>query len=57
LAQAQAVEVAALSTYNRARVQLDQATGDILTAYNVSVDEAMKGRVSHPPSPLPVDDK
>jgi outer membrane protein TolC len=57
LAQAQAVEVAALSTYNRARVQLDQATGDILTTYNVSVDEAMKGRVSHPPSPLPVDDK
>ena len=30
LAAAQGVEVAALSTYNRARVQLDQATGDIL---------------------------
>ena len=51
LAAAQGVEVAALSTYNRARVQLDQATGDILTTYNVSVDEAMKGSVSHPPRP------
>ena len=50
LAQAQAVEVAALSTYNRARVSLDQATGQILTTYNVSVDEAMKGSVSRPPS-------
>jgi outer membrane protein TolC len=58
LAQAQAVEVAALSTYNRARVALDRATGDILTTYNVSVDEAMKGRVAHAPSALPaVDDK
>jgi outer membrane protein len=57
LAAAQGVEVAALSTYNRARVQLDQATGDILGVYNVSVDEAMKGSVSRPPDPLPVNEK
>jgi outer membrane protein TolC len=57
LAAAQGVEVAALSTYNRARVQLDQATGDILGVYNVSVDEAMKGSVSRPPDALPVNDK
>jgi outer membrane protein len=57
LAQAQAVEVAALSTYNRARVSLDRATGQILETYNVSVDEAMKGSVSRPPNALPVVDE
>lgn len=57
LAQAQAAEVAALSTYNRARVQLDRATGDILTAHDVNIDEAFKGRVSRPPAPLPAVDE
>lgn len=58
LAQAQAVEVAALSAYNRARVSLDRATGEILATYSVSVDEAMKGTVSRPPNALPaVDEK
>jgi outer membrane protein TolC len=55
LALAQATEVAALSTYNRARVALDRATGQILTAHNVNIDEAMAGKVNHPPTPLPVD--
>jgi outer membrane protein TolC len=57
LAQAQAVEVAALSTYNRARVSLDRATGQILETYNVSVEEAMKGSVTRPPNALPVVDE
>lgn len=56
LAQAQAAEVAALSTYNRARVQLDRATGAILETYDVSVEEAMKGQVARPPATLPVEE-
>jgi len=57
LAQAQATEVAALSGYNRARVGLDRATGQILEAYNFSIDEAMKGSVSRPPAALPLVDE
>jgi outer membrane protein len=54
LAQAQAAEVAALSTYNRARVALDRATGQILANFDVSIDEAMRGRVSRAPAMIPV---
>jgi outer membrane protein TolC len=53
LAQAQAAEVSALSAYNRARVSLNRATGQILEVHNVSVDEAMKGRVARAPDVLP----
>lgn len=53
LAAAQAAEVAALSAYNRSKVALDTATGLILKTYNISLDEALQGRVSRPPSPLP----
>ncbi|HYP15203.1 MAG TPA: TolC family protein, partial [Bryobacteraceae bacterium] len=53
LSQAQAAEVAALSTYNRARVALDRATGQILGTYAVNIDEAMKGRISTAPAALP----
>jgi outer membrane protein len=53
LAQAQASEVSALSSYNRARVSLNRATGDILEVHNVNIDEAFAGRVSRPPDPLP----
>jgi len=53
LSQAQATEVQALSTYNRARVSLDQATGQILELHNVSLDEALKGKVNRGPDPIP----
>ena len=53
LAQAQAAEVSALSAYNRSRVALDSATGQTLTTYNISLDEAMKGRVARGPSVIP----
>lgn len=53
LSQAQASEVQALSTYNRARVNLDLATGTTLQTYDISVDEAVKGRISRAPSALP----
>jgi outer membrane protein len=53
LATAQAAEVSALTNYNRARVALDSATGQTLAANNISLDEALKGRVSKPPTPIP----
>ena len=54
LAQAQSAEVTALSSYSRARVQLDMATGETLRANNITVEEAFQGEVKRPPSPLPV---
>ena len=53
LAAAQFQEVAAKSSYTKARVALDQATGRLLQAYDVQVDEALSGRVERPPTPLP----
>ena len=57
LAQAQATEVAALSAYNHAKVNLDQATGLTLDTYGVSVEEARSGRVARAPSTVPAVDK
>ncbi len=56
LANAQAGEVAALSTYARSRVDLDRATGQTLERNDIMIDEAMKGQVSKPPSTLPIID-
>lgn len=53
LASAQASEVASLAVYSRARVQLDLQTADILTKYNVSVNEAVKGKVARVSTPPP----
>jgi len=46
LLNAQLTEVAALASYMRARVGLDQTLGETLEANHVSVDEAMNGRIS-----------
>ncbi|PYT18917.1 MAG: hypothetical protein DMG58_37295 [Acidobacteria bacterium] len=54
LATARAAEVAALATYSRASVSLDQVIGETLEKNNVSVGEALEGRLardSRPPSP------
>lgn len=53
LAQAQSNEVAAMAAYMKAKVDLDQALGTTLATYNISIQEALTGRVSRPPSPLP----
>jgi outer membrane protein len=53
LAQAQSAEVNALSSYSRARVQLDTATGQTLNNNNISVSEAFQGTVTRPPATLP----
>jgi outer membrane protein len=53
LANARQAEVAALTTYAQAKLQLDQATGTILDNNNISLDEAKNGRMSKTPSPIP----
>ena len=57
LATAQAAEVAALSAYARARVDLDRATGGILPTYGIDIDEAVRGQVARPASQLPLEAK
>ena len=47
LGAARIAEVAALTTYSRARVSLDQVLGGTLEKNNVSVGEALEGKVSH----------
>ena len=49
LTSAQAAEVAALSTYAHARVEIERSTGQTLAAYDVQIDEAVKGVVARPP--------
>jgi outer membrane protein len=46
LLAAQVTEVAALASYSRARVSLDQVLGETLEANHVSVEEALNGQVS-----------
>ena len=53
LTLAESSEVSAKAAYNRARVELERSTGQILTNNNVSLDEAFRGVVARPPSPLP----
>ena len=53
LVTAQSNLVAAEAAYTKAKVELDRATGQILYNNNVSVDDAAKGVVARPPSPIP----
>jgi outer membrane protein TolC len=54
LATAEGNRVQALDAYARARTQLDLALGNVLDAYGIRLEEAQKGVVSRPPSPIPV---
>jgi outer membrane protein TolC len=54
LATAQGNEVVAESTYIKARNSLDFVTGQILAVNKIDVDEAYRGQVSRPPTPIPV---
>jgi outer membrane protein TolC len=45
VAQARSTEVAARNVYLKARVALDRAIGRTLDVYNVTVDQAMRGRM------------
>ncbi len=53
LTLAESNEVSARAAYAKAKVELDRATGQLLTHNNISLDEAFQGVVSRPPSPLP----
>jgi len=53
LATAQTVEVTASSTYKKAQVELDRSTGQTLSSNNINVEEAFRGSVPRPPSPIP----
>ena len=53
LTAAESSEVSAQATYTKARVEMDRATGQILVNNNISLDEAFRGSVSRPPSPIP----
>ncbi len=56
LASAVSTEVQALANYTHARIAFDQAMGTTLDNNNVSIDEALAGKVSRPstlPSDLP----
>jgi len=45
--------VAAESAYAKARVEINRATGQTLNDNDISIDEAFRGVVSRPPSPIP----
>ena len=54
LATTQSSEVQALANYTHARIAFEQALGTTLDVNHVSIDEALKGRISRP-SELPPD--
>jgi len=53
LASAQSSEVQAMANYTHARIQFDQALGVTMDVNQVSIGEAMSGKVAAPPSPIP----
>ena len=53
LTAAESSEVAARAAYAKAKVEMDRASGQILTNNNISLDEAFRGAVTRPPSPIP----
>lgn len=53
LVTAQSNLLTAQAAYVKAKVELDRATGQILYNHNVSLEEAFKGVVARPPSPIP----
>ncbi|MBV9506146.1 MAG: TolC family protein, partial [Acidobacteriia bacterium] len=53
VAQARGTEVAVRDQYITSRTALERAVGDILENHNVSIDEAIHGRVAQPPSAIP----
>lgn len=53
LVEAESNQVAAAAAYAKARVEIDRATGQVLTNNSISLEEAFRGAVSRPPSPIP----
>jgi outer membrane protein TolC len=57
LAQGRSNEVVTQSDYIRARTALDRATGMTLQNNNIVLDDAFRGQIARPPSPLPAEQK
>jgi outer membrane protein TolC len=57
LAQARSNEVVTQSDYITARTALDRATGMTLQNNNIVLDDAFRGQIARPPSPLPAEQK
>lgn len=53
LAAAQSAEVQALANYTHARISFDQALGRTLEVNKISIEEAMSGLTTAPPSAIP----
>ncbi len=53
LATAESNEVQAMANYTHARIAFDQALGVTMDVNNISVAEALSGKVSTPPTPIP----
>jgi outer membrane protein len=53
LAQARSTEVAARGVYIKAKTALERALGMTLENHNISMGEALAGKISKPPSALP----
>jgi outer membrane protein len=53
LVTAESNELAAETTYAKAKVELERATGQTLNDNGISLDEAFRGKVSRPASPIP----
>ncbi|HVW08172.1 MAG TPA: TolC family protein [Bryobacteraceae bacterium] len=53
LATAQSQEVQAMANYTHARIAFDEAIGVTMDVNDISVAEAMSGKVSAPPTPIP----
>ena len=54
LASAQSAEVQAMANYTHARIQFDQALGATMDVNQISIGEAISGKVSAAPSTIPV---
>jgi outer membrane protein len=53
LAASQSSEVQAMANYTHARIQYDQALGTTMDVNNISVAEALAGKVAAQPTPIP----
>jgi outer membrane protein TolC len=52
LAQARSAEIAALTAYNKARTELERATGETVEANNIILEEALRGEISGSSHPV-----
>ena len=50
LATAESILLSAMAAYEKSRLELDRATGQLLDHAGISIDDAAKGRVTHMPN-------